>query len=278
LLDLESSRELFRSKGIEIASITYDSPEVLKTFATRRDIHFNLLSDPDSATIKAFDVLNPDARGSQAGIAIPTYFLIGSDGKIHNRFVEGRPDQRTTSSYLLALILGSGTARPSTVSVVPATPHLVVKISQADVALAPGARTRLTVTLDIARGEHLYAPGAEAVGYHPIQLTLDSSELYHSSPADYPKSTILEFASLKEKVPVFETTTQISQDIWAVGGAKSAALFGENPELTIHGVLAYQVCTKTECYAPEKKAVTWKLRVLPGNFDRVRVAEALQRK
>ncbi|MDW5266059.1 MULTISPECIES: peroxiredoxin family protein [Acidobacteriaceae] len=278
LLDLESARDVFKAKGINIASITYDSPEVLKAFATRRDIHFSLLSDPDSATIKAFGVLNPEAKGSQAGIAIPNYFLISPEGKILNRFPEGQPEQRATASYLFESVFGSGTARPSTIAVVPETPHLHVKLSQSDISVAPGSRTRLTITLDAGKGEHLYAPGAEAFGYHPIKLTLDPSDLYQSSPVAYRSSTILEFASLKEKVPVFETGTQISQDVWAVGGAKNSAVFTENPDLTIHGVLEYQVCTKTTCFAPAKKQVSWKLRVLPGNFDRVRVAEALQRK
>jgi peroxiredoxin len=278
LTDLEASREVFEAKGIHIASVTYDSPAILKAFSTRRAIHFTLLSDPDSATIKAFGVLNPDATGSQAGIAIPNYFFIGPDGKIRNRFPEGLPQQRATSSYLFESIFGSGTARPFTASVVPATPHLTVKISQADLSVAPGSRTRLTVNLVPEAGEHLYASGAETFGYRPIRLTLDPSDLYQSDAAAYGQSTILEFANLKEKVPVFESATQISDDVWALGEAKNNALFTENSELKIHGTLEYQVCTKNSCFAPENKPVSWTLHVLPGNFDRVCVAEDLQRK
>ncbi len=160
----------------------------------------------------------------------------------------------------------------------PATPHLTVKISQSDISVAPGYRTRLTVSLDPGKGEHLYAPGAETFGYHPIRLTLDPSDLYQADAAAYKQSTILEFASLKEKVPVFQSATQISEDVWALGGAKNTPLFTDNPDLTIHGTLEYQVCTNTVCFAPEKKPVSWTLKVLPGNFDRVRVEEALQRK
>lgn len=278
LIDLESARHIFETKGIHVASVTYDSSAVLKAFATRRDIHFELLSDPDSQIIKAFGVLNPEATGYQAGIAIPTYFLIAPDGKITQRFAEGQPQERTTASYLYETLFGAGTAQPSNTSVVPATPHLKITLAQSDVSVAPGARFRLTVQLSPGKGEHLYAPGAETLGYRPIGLTLDSSDLYQTSPAVYGQSTILEFATLKEKVPVFETSTQVSEDVWATSSPKNTERFTQNPELTVSGVLEYQVCNKTTCFAPEKKPVSWTLRVLPGNFDRVRVAEALQRK
>jgi peroxiredoxin len=71
LIDLERARTTFEAKGIHVVSITYDSPEILKTFAQRRGLHFTLLSDPDSKTIDAFGIRNPEATGTQAGIPIP---------------------------------------------------------------------------------------------------------------------------------------------------------------------------------------------------------------
>lgn len=278
LIDLESARHVFEAKGIHVASITYDSPEVLKAFSTRRDIHFRLLSDTDSHTIEAFGVRNPEATGSQAGIAIPNYFLIATDGTVIQRFAEGRPQERTTASYLYETVFGAGTALPSAASVVPETPHLKVTVKQSDLSVAPGYRFRVTVQLEPGKGEHLYAPGAETFGYRPIRLTLDPSDFYQTNSADYGQSTILEFASLKEKVPVFESSTQVTEDVWATPGPKTTERFTQNSELVVHGILEYQVCTSTTCFAPEKRPVSWTVRVLPGNFDRVRVEEALQRK
>jgi peroxiredoxin len=278
LIDLESARHAFQAKGIRVASVTYDSPAVLKAFANRREIHFELLSDPDSHTIDSFGVRNPEATGYQSGIAIPNYFLIATDGTIIQRFVEGQPQERTTASYLFETVFGSGTAQPSSAVVVPDTPHLQVTVTQSDASVAPGARFRLSVRLVPGENEHLYAPGAETFGYHPIRLTLEPSDLYQSSAPLYGHSTLLEFASLKESVPVFETSTQIAQDVWAISGAKNVERFTQDPDLLVHGILEYQVCTPTTCFAPEKKPLSWTVRVLPGNFDRVRVDEALQRK
>lgn len=278
LIELEAARHIFEAKGIHVVSITYDSPAVLKEFSTRRSIHFTLLSDPDSRTIDAFGVRNREETGYKAGVAIPNYFLIGADGKILRRYIEGTPQERRTASYLYEAIFGTGTAQPTAASIVPETPHLKVTLKQSDLAVAPGARFQLTVDLEPGKDEHLYAPDAEAFGYRPIQLKLNSSDLYQVDPAVYGKSAIIEFASLKEKVPVFESSTQITEDVWAVFSPKNAERFTQDPNLTVQGVLQYQICSRTTCYAPESKPVSWTLRVLPGDFDRVRVAEALQRK
>ena len=39
--------------GIELAAISYDSPEILAAFAEERGIFFPLLSDPGSRTISS---------------------------------------------------------------------------------------------------------------------------------------------------------------------------------------------------------------------------------
>lgn len=88
LIDFESARKNFEAKGIRVASITYDSSAVLKAFAERKNINFPLLSDPDSKTIDAFGVRNLEVTGTQKGIAIPNYYLIGPDSVIRERWEE----------------------------------------------------------------------------------------------------------------------------------------------------------------------------------------------
>ena len=279
LIDLETARRNYEAKGIHIASITYDSPQVLKAFATRRNIHFSMLSDPDSAIIDAFGVRNHEAEatGVKAGIAVPNYFLIAPDGTVQKRYAETELLDRVTASYLYETLFG-GTAQPATASVLPATSHLGVTLTQSDVSAAPGARIRLTVQFTPEKGSHLYAPGAEAFGYHPIQITLDPSDLYRTNAAAYGPSTILEFPKLQEKVPVFQSSTAITQDLWAIRSPKTNAQFVEHPELVVHGTLEYQVCTDTTCFPPEQKPVSWNLHVSPSDLDTTRVAADLQRK
>jgi peroxiredoxin len=277
LIDFESSRKNFEAKGIRVASVTYDSPEVLRLFAQRRNVNFELLSDPDSKLIDEFGVRNLEVTGSQWGIAIPNYYLITPDGVIRNRWEESTLENRVTANYFYETLYGAGTAAP-TVRPTTHAPHLNVILTQSDTYSAPGARVRLAVRLEPDQFTHVYAPGAEANGYRPVKLTLDSSDLYSSIPAEYPKATIIEFPALKEKVPVFESKAVVTQDIKATRSPQSMEEFAAHPDLVIHGVLEYQACTDTICYPPEKVPVQWTLNVRPKDLDDVRVAEELQRK
>jgi peroxiredoxin len=280
LIDLDNARHNFEAKGIHVASVTYDSSDILKAFATRKEIHFSMLSDPDSTVIDAFGVRNQEAEaiGHKAGIAIPNYFLIAPDGTIEKRFAETQLLDRVTASYLYETLYGSGTALPAKAVGISETPHVEIVLHQSDAASAPGARIRLTVQFTPQKGGHLYAPGAETFGYHPIKLTLEQSELYQTNAPAYGPSTTLQFAALKETVPVFTSATAITQDLWAVRSPKTNAQFADHPDLVIRGTVEYQVCTDSLCFPPTKKQVEWTLHVSPSDLDTVRVAAELQRK
>jgi len=89
----------FRALGYEVASVTYDPVEKLADFATRRSIGFAMLSDPNSAIIRAFGVL--DGRYPGHAIARPIVFVIGPDGVIRQRFSEGHYTERPDIDLLL---------------------------------------------------------------------------------------------------------------------------------------------------------------------------------
>jgi alkyl hydroperoxide reductase subunit AhpC len=76
LLDLNSQAEIFRKRGFGVAALTYDTVAVLAHFADRKGIGYSLLSDPESAAIRAFGLLNDNIEpGSPAyGIAFPGMF------------------------------------------------------------------------------------------------------------------------------------------------------------------------------------------------------------
>jgi peroxiredoxin len=278
LIDFESSRKNFEAKGIRVASVTYDSTEILKTFAQRKNINFELLSDPDSKIIDAFGVRNLEVTGTQVGIAIPNYYLIGPDGVIRNRWEEETNDKRVTANYFYEILFGASTAIPPSGKIAAHAPHLNIAVAQSDADGAPGARMKLTVRLEPGTDTHVYAPGAETNGYRALKLTLDSSELDSTLPAAYPKSTILEFPALHEKVPVFESTTVVTQDVTPVRSKASLAEFSAHPDLVIRGSLQFQACTSTVCFPPEEIPVSWTLNVRAADLDTIRVPLELQRK
>ena len=61
-MELQGQLSELADSGLGVAAISYDSQDVLSKFAALRDITFPLLSDSDSATIKAFGILNTVAE------------------------------------------------------------------------------------------------------------------------------------------------------------------------------------------------------------------------
>lgn len=89
--------------GIQLVGISYDDPEILRRFATRSEITFPLLSDPESSTIEAYHVRNEEARGKAGGIPHPGTFLLDQQGVIRAKlFLEGYVKRHTTDALVEA--------------------------------------------------------------------------------------------------------------------------------------------------------------------------------
>jgi peroxiredoxin Q/BCP len=99
-VQLQKDIKSIEAAGIQVIGISYDSPKLLKKFATQQKISFRLLSDPKSRTIKRYGVLNEDAQGRQAGIPYPGTFLVGQDGKV-KAFLPGTTRRRHSTQELI---------------------------------------------------------------------------------------------------------------------------------------------------------------------------------
>jgi peroxiredoxin len=103
LVQLQADLKKIQATGIQVIAISYDSVEVLAKFADRRKITFPLLSDPGSKTIRAYSLLNREAKGKAEGIPYPGTMLIGMDGVIRAKlFVEGYKDRHSTDELIKA--------------------------------------------------------------------------------------------------------------------------------------------------------------------------------
>ncbi len=71
---------------MQVAGISYDSPQTLKRFAEKSGIEFLLLSDRDSKTIDAYGVRDRSAAGSRLdGIPHPVTIIVDEKGVIRKR-------------------------------------------------------------------------------------------------------------------------------------------------------------------------------------------------
>ena len=255
-----------------MAAISYDSVEILKSFADRRKIEFPMLADPDSKTIRAYEVLNSEATGQYKGMARPGYFFIDTQGVIREKFFEVKYRQRFSGNNIIGKLFPTlGDEVTDSVQ----APHLSLAIEQSDRTGFPGGRITLTAEVQLPPDVHVYAPGTK--GYKSVALVMDTTPGMMLTPVNYPRAEVLYLPAIKERVPVFEGKFRLTQDLKISSAAEfSNSLGTDGKTFTINGKLDYQACDKTICYLPTSIPVHWQLQVLP--LDRQRAPEDIRHK
>ena len=262
----------FEKQGIKFAAISYDSQEILKFFADRFKISYPMLADPDSKIIREYGVFNHEATGMQKGFARPGYFFIGPDGIIKEKFFDPKYRERLTGNSILSKLFPElGQEVTGTVE----APHLKLELEQSDLTGVPGTRITVYAKVELPPDVHVYAPGT--VGYKPVKLILDPIPDLLLGSVEYPVSQTLYLPAIKEKVPVYEGTFRVSQEVNVNTSSSFWGGLGKDGKvIPITGKLEYQACDKTMCFVPTSVAVKWQLQVYP--LDRVRAPVDIRHK
>lgn len=89
-MQLTDYSEQFKALGYGVATLTYDSVELLKEVELDQGIDFTLLHDENVRVVEAFGVRNLDYEpGHRAyGIPYPGILIIDSEGVITAKFAE----------------------------------------------------------------------------------------------------------------------------------------------------------------------------------------------
>ncbi len=273
-----------RQKGLGLAAISYDSPEIIAAFSKQRGITFPLLSDAGSATIKRYGILNPvpqwamgpdkddpavkaeiekyvsvrTPNPSQVGIAFPGTFILDKEGRVTSRFFEDFYIERNTMSSIM-MRLGNRVAPVAGTKV--STAHLEITTYPSDSAVAPGNRFSIALDIRPRSGIHVYAPGAK--NYRVIGLSIPGQPFVRTIPLKYPASEIYFFRPLNERVPVFQKPFTLIQEVVLEGTPQAQAALRDKDSVTIAGTLEYQACDDKICYNPASVPLTWTLNLRP---------------
>jgi hypothetical protein len=235
-----------------------------------------LLADPDSKTIRAYQVLNSEAIGQFKGMARPGYFFIDAKGAIREKFFEAKYRERLSGNNVIAKLfpeLGEEVASATE------APHLRLTLAQSDPTAFPGGLVTLTAEVQLPPDVHVYAPGTP--DYKPIKLTIEPPPGTELRAPVYPRSKTLYLPAIKERVPVFAGTFRIRQDLHVSSAADFSNALGpdgktDGKTLAIAGKIEYQACDSKICFLPESVPVQWHLQVLP--LDRQRAPEDIRHK
>ena len=270
-----------QDQGLGLATISYDSRNVIAAFAKQRGITFPMLSDQGSATITRFGLLNTvvdealgpnrddpmvkaDAqkfisvvgvRDNMRGMAFPGTFMLDRRGRVTSRFFEESYIERNTSSSVLQRV---GVAGETVAATTVATAHLELKTYPSDAVIAPGNRFSLVFEIRPLRGVHVYAPGAS---YRVVTPVVAPQPFVRTLPPRYPASEIYHFVPLDERVPVYRKPFTLVQDVVLDGDPKAQSALRGQEFLTISGTLEYQACDDKLCYNPVSVPLSWTLQL-----------------
>jgi peroxiredoxin len=294
-VELQDRLDELQAQGLGVAAISYDSQEVLAAFAERKGVtDVPLLSDDGSAVIRAFGIYNhvaeegigpkkddDDVKAAVAqyvsvfganpmivGTPFPGTFVVDREGRVTSRFFEEFYRERNTAANIM-LKLGTPLSGISGSS--GETAHLEIAASQSNPDITVGSRFHLALDITPKPGMHVYAPGAADLGYRVIGLDLDTPSYLRALPAKYPASEIYHFEPLDERVPVYQGSFRLVQEIVVEGDPESTARLAELDALTLTGRLDYQACDDAVCFNPASIPLTWTLAVQP--LDRQRALQ-----
>ena len=247
-MELQSRYADITKQGLGLIAISYDAPETLKKFSDSRGIAFPLISDPGSAAIKRYGLLNDtvDPKSRTYGIPHPGTFILDRKGVVVSRFFEDAYQERYTASTILSTI-GRGAAAGSMNA---STRHLSMTVSISDVTAAPGERVSVSAEIAPSRGMHVYAPGRHT--YQVVRLEIDPQPWLKVQPTVYPASEIYHFKPLDERVEVFIKPFRLRRDVTFLATPEAAKQLASMGTATIGGALEYQACDDKVCFNPAR--------------------------
>jgi peroxiredoxin len=273
LRELERHQEAFHKLGWGVAAVSYDSAAILKDFAGRAAIHFPLLSDSDSKTIRSLQILSEDApHGSPFyGAARPGWFVLDARGAIVAKYFEEDASQRYTSAGIL--LHQFGWIPPEAAHEVQGK-QITATIGASNSSVAPGQRIALTLDIDLPPSMHVYAPGV--ADYIPIDWKMEDSDTAEVHAPVFPRAEKLYLKAIDETVPAYRNRFRLTRDITIPPENKLKPAVDSSGHFVVEGSLRYQACDDRVCYIPQMLSLQWTFEYQA--FDKQRVPSELQRR
>ncbi len=254
-MELQGRYDDITAQGLGLVAISYDSRETLEKFADSRGITFPLVSDPGSAIIKRYGMLNEqqDPKTRFYGVPHPGTFILDRKGVVTARFFEDAYQER----YTAATILSTLGVNPGGMPVTARTVHLTMSASITDRSVAPGERISVVVHVTPRPAMHLYAPGKH--DYQVVQLVIDPQPWLRAHETRYPPSEIYHFKPLDERVEVYSKPFRLARDLTILASQEMQKVLAAMPTVTITGALEYQACDDKVCYNPARVPMSFTL-------------------
>ena len=247
-MELQSRYADITRQGLSLIAISYDAPETLKKFSDSRGIQFPMISDPGSAIIKRYGLLNEamDPKSRTYGVPHPGTFIVDRQGVVRSRFFEDAYQERYTAAAILGTLGTAGAAQ----TVSADTRHLSLTAAISDSVAAPGERLAISIAVTPKRGMHVYAPGKHT--YQVVKVSIDPQPWLRPHTTVYPPSEIYHFKPLDERIEVFKKPFRLRRDVTLLATPEAQKLLAAMTSVTVSGALEYQACDDKLCFNPAR--------------------------
>ena len=261
LVELQKHIEQFEAAGIKVYAISYDSPEDLKTFATKYGITYDLLSDEDSAVIKEFGILNTlftseDAgAGRFLGIPFPGTYVTDSGGVVAEKFFNRHYATRASAGTILDTALGQVLIHQESPLANQRGERATITAFLSDENLKLEVASTLHVRIAMAKGLHAYAEPLPE-GFFPTKVTLKPMKGLRIGEPVYPGTEPRRFGALDVTLNVYEDVVEIAIPVTATAEVLNWGQERTVKALALEVVVSFQACSDETCFAPESLELT----------------------
>jgi AhpC/TSA family/Disulphide bond corrector protein DsbC len=244
-----------KARGINAASITYDSRDVLQRFAGAYNIEYPMLSDEGSKVIRAFRILNtniPEDHPMLYGIPFPGDYLIAPNGTVRDKLFLPSYEHRPSASQIA--MRQATDAEPNSVQI--KTDVLSAKISLSADRCFPGQELGVALDVHLEPGWHVYGDPLPK-NYQAIALQFEGP-LVGEYSMKMPAARPILLKALNETLPVYEDELHAMGKLGIRWSPPIPAKFLEplgppiKPGLhQIDGAFRFQACSDDVCEMPQ---------------------------
>ena len=261
----------FEAQGVAVYALSYDEEDALRDFRDAHGISYTLLSDPESAVIRDFGILNTLIDPTDHpwfGIPYPGTYILDEQGKITHKFFDSNLAVRAGPEQLLRALRGkvdSENGDPkedsATTDVTPNAPtqnDVEVDLTIDGHSLARTVQKDLVARFKVPPGKHVYASPAPT-GSVAAAIVLDKDERLALRPTLGPESVPHTLVATGETFEVHHGEFELRLPI-----TLNSAATADVTQITISGEVCWQSCDDNVCDIPAKQRFELNVPVVPA--------------
>ena len=275
---MQDNLELFEEAGIRVYGVSYDSQESLAEFSEAYGITYDLLSDPDSAVIRDFGILNttisvddpemhPGTGKGFYGVPFPGVYVTDEHGVVSEKFFHRHYGTRESGGSIRDSALGEILVGHEAPAAELENDQIKVTAFLSDPTMRFETMSMLYVRLELADGLHIYGnPLPE--GYIASVASIPPTKGLRVGEAIYPETAQRAFLELGVTLPVYEGVIDIGIPVTVNAEILNWTSQDKPDAIEVPVSVLYQACSESVCYTPKTEelrlVVPIEALVMPG--------------